>query len=280
MVDAFPVPTRDDMATIAMLVYERSGIRLTEMKTALVNARLQKRLRSHGFRTFSAYVQHVLADGSGVEVSAMIDDLTTNKTSFFREPTHFRFLVEHVLPERLERGATSIAGWSAGCATGEEPYSIVIKLLDALRDLGGCAIDMVATDVSKTALAAASAGVYPLDRVHGVPVDALRRYFERGVGEEDGLARVRLPVRRLVRFEHANLLDQRQLSRPRDFIWCRNTLMYFDRSARQTAVDRLVANLAHDGYLFVSHAENLSGLDHDLVRIEPAIYCRKTRSPR
>ena len=154
---------------------------------------------------------------------------------------------------------------------------MVMKLLDALRGQGGCAIDIVASDVSKTALAAASAGVYPLERVHGVPADALRRYFERGVGEEDGLARVRLPVRRLVRFEHANLLEQRRFARPRDFIWCRNTLMYFDRAARQKAVDRLVANLARDGYLFVSHAENLSGLDHDLVRIEPAIYCRRPR---
>lgn len=273
--DTFPVPTRDDMAAIAALVYEQSGIRLTDVKTALVNARLQKQLRTRGFPNFQSYVQHVRRDSTGAEVSAMIDALTTNKTSFFREPIHFDYLIERVVPEVLGRGATSITGWSAGCATGEEPYSLVISLLAALQGRGGCSIDLVASDVSRTALSTAVSGVYPIDRVMDVPLNALRRYFERGVGEEEGLARVRLPVRQLVRFEYANLLEQRRLSRPRDFIWCRNTLMYFDGAARQRAVSQLVSNLAPQGYLFVSHAENLAGLDHDLVRVAPAVYCRR-----
>ena len=247
------------------------------MKTALVNARLQKRVRARGFETFGAYVKHVRNDASRVEFDAMIDALTTNKTSFFREPEHFRFLAERIVPELLSRGVTSITGWSAGCATGEEPYSIVMTLLDAFRGRRGCSIDLVASDVSATALATARRGVYPMECVGNIAHDALRRYFERGVGQEEGLARVRLPVRRFVRFERANLLEPRRLARPRDFIWCRNTLMYFDRAARHRTVAHLEANLAPDGYVFVSHAENLAGLDHDLERVAPAIYRRRRR---
>ncbi|MEQ1909920.1 MAG: protein-glutamate O-methyltransferase CheR [Vicinamibacterales bacterium] len=267
---------RGDMTAIAQLVYEQSGIRLTEAKTALVNARLQKRVREQGFRTFGAYVKHVRTEAGGVECHAMIDALTTNKTSFFREPGHFSFLVEHVLPEVLNRGSASIAGWSAGCATGEEPYSIVMALLNAFQGRVACTIDIVASDVSPTALATAVRGVYPLERVQNVPHETLRRYMERGIGEQEGLTRVRDAVRRLIRFEEANLLDARILARQRDFIWCRNTLMYFDHAARQQALAHLIANLAPSGYLFVSHAENLSGLEHEhgLVRTAPAIYRR------
>ena len=276
MSDTAPVLTPDDMAAIARLVYDRSGIRLTDMKTALVNARLQKRLRARGFNTFGAYVDHVRKDPSGAEQLALVDALTTNKTSFFRESDHFRFLAEQIVPELLAHRTASISGWSAGCATGEEPYSLVMTLLDALQGRGACEIDMLASDVSSTALVAARRGVYPLDAVHDVAEETLRRYFERGVGEQEGLARVRLAVRQLVHFEHVNLLEPRRMTRPRDFIWCRNTLMYFDRPARQQAVASLVSNLAPHGYLFVSHAENLAGLDHDLHRVAPAVYRRRT----
>ena len=275
MRDAIPFLTPDDMATIEALVYEQSGIRLTAKKSALVNARLHKRVRAQGFSSFRAYLDHVRCDPRGAESLAMIDALTTNHTSFFREREHFRFLAEHVVPEALASGASSIAGWSAGCATGEEPYSIVMTLLDALRGRGGCAIEIVASDVSANALATAARGVYEIERVGNIPGASLRRYFERGVGAEEGLARVRAPVRRLVRFEQANLLEPRRLGTLRRFIYCRNTLMYFDESARQRAVTCLGGNLAPGGYLFVSHAENLAGLDHDLVRLAPAIYQRR-----
>jgi chemotaxis protein methyltransferase CheR len=263
------------MTAIARLVYDQSGIRLTDMKTALVNARLQKRLRARGFRTFGAYVNHVRKDETGAEQLALVDALTTNKTSFFREREHFHFLTDTIVPQLLARDATAIAGWSAGCATGEEPYSLVMTLLDALQGRGGCEVDLFASDVSATAISTAVRGVYPLDAVQEVDEETRRRYFERGVGEQEGLARVMLPVRRLVRFEQANLMEPRRLARPRDFIWCRNTLMYFDRPARQQALGLLVANLAADGYLFVSHAENLAGLDQELHRVAPAVYRRR-----
>ena len=275
MFEPLPSLTRNDMAAIAVIVYEQSGIRLTDTKMALVNARLQKRLRQRGFRSFSAYVRHVRTDAGAAERDAMVDALTTNKTSFFREPGHFRFLSGHIVPELLARGAKAIAGWSAGCSTGEEPYSIAITLLDALRGRAECSIDLFASDVSPTAIGKAIAGVYPMDRLEGIAPESLRRHFERGVDEQEGLARTHSSVRRLIRFEEANLLDARRLPRLRDFIWCRNTLMYFDRGARQRAVEHLLMNLAPHGYLFVAHAENLSRLDHDLERVAPAVYRRR-----
>jgi chemotaxis protein methyltransferase CheR len=264
------------MAAIARLVYEGSGICLTPMKTALVNARLQKRVRAHGFSSFGAYLIHVRKDKTGAERLAMIDALTTNKTSFFREREHFQFLADRVVPETLARRASAIAAWSAGCATGEEPYSIVMTLLQALRGRDTCSVEVLASDVSSTALKTARSGVYGMDRVRDVPADTLRRYFERGVGQEDGLARVTLAVRRQVRFEHFNLLQARRLTTPRDFIFCRNTLMYFDRAGRERALTSFEANLAPHGYLFVSHAESLTGLEHQFVRVAPAIYQRRT----
>jgi chemotaxis protein methyltransferase CheR len=253
-------------------VYHHSGIRLTAAKTALVHGRLQRRLAACGVRTFDAYVDFVRRDPYGPEALAMVDALTTNQTSFFREREHFRFLRDRFVPDVLARGAVSISAWSAGCATGEEPYSIAITLLDTLRGRGSCRIAVTASDISETALNAAVRGVYPMDRVRTVPWEMLRRYFERGVESEDGLGRVRIAVRRFVRFEHASLLDGPGSPRAFDFIFCRNTLMYFDPAARQRAIQRFEAALAPGGYLFVSHAENLSGIQHRLERMAPAIY--------
>ncbi len=275
MVETIPALTSADMAAIARLVYERSGIRLGAAKAALVTARLQKRVRLGGFATFGAYVAHVQQPAQGGELDAMVDALTTNKTAFFREPEHFRLLVDEFLPARLAAGATVIRGWSAGCATGEEPYSLAVALLDALRSRVDCSVDLLATDVCSTVLATAKAGVYPAERVRAVPRDILKRHFEQGVGAQDGLVRVLPRLRRLIQFERHNLLEPASVSRPRDFIWCRNTLMYFDRTARQRAVANLEANLAPHGWLFVAHAENLTGVEHGLERVAPAVFRRR-----
>jgi chemotaxis protein methyltransferase CheR len=267
-------PSARDMAALSALVYSRSGIRLTDAKRALVTARLQKRLRAGGFESFGAYIAHVTQQPDGAECRAMIDALTTNKTSFFRESAHYHFLVTHVVPELLASGVMSFAGWSAGCATGEEPYSLAMTLLDATRRFPSCSFEILATDLSATALSMAAGAVYPLERVASLPPEILRRHFERGIGADEGRARVQATVRRRVRFEQANLLEPKRLLRERHFIWCRNTLMYFDQPARQRAVSLLEASLAPGGYFFMSHAENLSGLRHALVPVAPAVYRR------
>src|SRR5438874_6850226 len=183
--------TATDMRRIAALVYQKSGIALRDGKRALVVARLQKRLRHQGFASFAEYLTFVERDRSGDELTAVLDAITTNHTSFFREIDHFAFLGTQIVPELLSRpGARPIAGWSAACSTGEEVYSIAATLLDHMPAAQHERIRLLASDLSTEAIGIARRGVYPLERVAVVRHRTLRRYFERGIGAQEGMARV------------------------------------------------------------------------------------------
>ena len=274
MRDGSPRPTATDMRKIASLVYSRSGIALRpDVKEAMVVARLQKRLRTGGFARFADYIRHVEQDRSGAELTALLDALTTNHTSFFREPAHFTFLAERVL-QPLLGGARPISGWSAACATGEEPYSLAITLLDRVPLAQHDRIRLLASDLSTRALATARAGTYSADRVGDVPRATLRRHFERGLGAQAGLVRIKAGVRSLIEFRRLNLMEIQLLGRTFDFIFCRNVMIYFDRDARQRAVSMLERHLARGGFLFVSHSESLSEVTHGLERCAAGVYRR------
>jgi chemotaxis protein methyltransferase CheR len=276
MADGSPRPTATDMRKIAGLVYARSGIALRpDVKEAMVVARLQKRLRTGGFERFADYLRHVEQDRTGTELTALLDALTTNHTSFFREPAHFTLLADKVLQPLLTRaGVCPITGWSAACATGEEPYSMAITLLDRVPIAQHNRIRLLASDLSTRALAAARSGTYAMDRVSEVSRATLRRYFERGLGEQAGLVRVKAAVRSLIEFKRLNLMDIQILGRTFDFIFCRNVMIYFDRDARQRAVSMLERHLAPGGFLFVSHSESLSEITHGLDRCAAGVYQR------
>ncbi|MEW6321015.1 MAG: protein-glutamate O-methyltransferase CheR [Acidobacteriota bacterium] len=260
-----------DLQAVIDLVYERSGIALHAGKRALVTARLQKLVRAGGFATFADYLAGVKRDRSGEALDALLDAITTNHTSFFREPQHFEFLVSRVA---ALRGGIDV--WSAGCATGEEPYSLAMALADARPDLAERGdVRILASDLSGSALARARAGVYPIDRVRDVPDEARRRHLEKGLGAQAGLARVRPHLRRMVRFERLNLLDIDHLGRAFDVIFCRNVMIYFDQRVQQRVVGMLERHLAPGGYLFVAHAESLTGLAHGLRAVAPAVYTRR-----
>jgi len=184
-----------ELSRIVRLVYERSGITLHAGKRALVLARLQKRLRAGGFSSFRDYLAHVERDASGGEITALLDAIATNHTSFFREPQHFEFLRSTVVP-LLATGNIRI--WSAACSSGEEPVTIAITLLDALDARHHARIRILASDLSTRALTVASCGVYAMERVAGIPLDMLRRHFERGLGAQTGQARVAAHVRRQI----------------------------------------------------------------------------------
>jgi chemotaxis protein methyltransferase CheR len=264
------------MRRIAHLVYARSGISLRpDVKEAMVVARLQKRLRTGGFVRFADYLRQVEEDRTGVELTALLDALTTNHTSFFREPSHFTLLEDRVLqPLIAQGGSRPITGWSAACATGEEPYSIAITLLERVPIAQHNRIRLLASDISTRALAAARAGTYALERVTEIPRFMLRRYFERGLGEQAGLVRLKAFVRTLIEFRRLNLMDIQLLGRTFDFIFCRNVMIYFDREARQRAVSMLERHLAPAGFLFISHSESLSEVRHGLERCAPGVYQR------
>jgi chemotaxis protein methyltransferase CheR len=267
-----------DLQTIVRIVYERSGITLTEAKRLLIVARLQKRLRAGGFATFRDYVRYVEADTDGDELTALLDAIATNHTSFFRESQHFDYLAQQVVPDWLAaRDGSMLTGWSAPCSTGEEAYSIAITLLEATPQADHGRLRLDACDLSTRAVRAAKSAVYPLERVRGIPRPILQKYFERGMGEQAGLARVRRSVRSLVDIRIQNLLEIESLGKTYAFIFCRNVMIYFDRSIQQRVVSMLERRLSAGGYLFIAHSESLNGIQHGLQWVAPATY-RKRRS--
>lgn len=267
--------TVGEMRKISALVYAKSGICLRDTKRALVMARLQKRLRNGGFASFADYLHHLERDRSGAELTAVLDAIATNQTGFFREPDHFQCLTTRVVPALMARsGARPIAGWSAACSTGDEAYSIAVTLLDQLSIAQHDRIRLLASDLSTEAIRTARTGVYPLERVAHLPRTTLRRYFERGLGDQQGLARVKRSVRELVEFRRLNLIEIDSLGRTFDFIFCCNVMIYFDRESRQRVVSMLERHLVPDGYLFVSHSESLSEVNHRLRWCVPGVYQR------
>jgi chemotaxis protein methyltransferase CheR len=264
-----------DLATIVKLVYEKSGIALHAGKRALVSARLQKRLRHTGVASFREYVKLLQSDPTGEEMTAMLDAITTNHTSFFREPQHFEFLANVVLPRLRDASRMApILGWSAACSTGEEAYTIALTASQVLGDDAPRRVRLLASDISTRAVARASTGVYRADRTAEMPRHLLLKYFQKAVGAQPGLLQVTAPVRQLVEFRRLNLLHPAPPGPPFDFIFCRNVMIYFDRATQQRVIETLEGRLARGGYLFTSHSESLNGLRHGLTWVAPAIYQR------
>ena len=255
--------------TIRQLVYRVAGINLTHGKEGLVRSRLAPRLRALGLDDFDAYLDHLDRDVSGAELVQLVDVITTNKTSFFREPEHFDLLQRVVLPPLAERGGTA-RFWSAGCSSGEEPYTIAIV---ARELLGGSAADarILATDVSTRIMRRAREGVYHDRELAGVPPAIMRRHFVNHPAVPGSLCVVD-ETRATVRFARLNLMHDWPMRGPFDAIFCRNVMIYFDRPTQQRLVNRFAALLAPGGYLFVGQSESLTALTHDLQYVQPAVY--------
>ena len=268
VVDQDLVLTDRDMSRIATLVYERSGITLHDGKRPLVVARLQKRLRALSLDTFSAYLAYLETDRSGDELVMLLDSIATNHTYFFREEQHFQLLADRVVPE-MRRNHGPLKIWCAASSTGEEPYTIGMTLLDLNPPMD---FQMIASDISTKALKAASAGVYKLAQVEKMPIETLRKYFEKGMGESAGFARVRKELRSRIEFRKINLLEVPAMDTKFDVIFCRNVMIYFDRAVQQRVVAALERHLRPGGYLFISHSESLNGITHGLRWIAPAAY--------
>jgi chemotaxis protein methyltransferase CheR len=264
--------TEREMDRIVRLVYERSGITLHQGKRALVVARLHKTLKAGGFRSFSDYVRHVETDRTGQELSALIDAISTNHTSFFREDEHFHYLAERVLPAL---GDKPVRVWCAACSTGQEPVSIAATLMDALPAAHHTRIRLLASDISTRALKTASAGVYPLRAAAGLPQPLLKSYFERGLGADEGKVRVRAHVRRAIEYRRLNLIEIDSLKETFDVVFCRNVMIYFDKAVQQRVVSMIERHLAPGGHLFIAHSESLNGLSHELDWMAPAVYQRR-----
>lgn len=259
-----------DFTGIRDLLYRVCGIDLGEGKRGLVQTRLFARLRELQLQDYGEYLDYVLSDPSGHELSVMVDRLSTNKTDFFRESQHFDFLCSQVLPAVLDRGAP-LRIWSAACSSGEEPYTIAMALHEAVPDLERRDTRILATDVSSRVLQHARRGVYSAGAVERVPPQLRQRYFRRLEDPTDSY-QVHPSIRRYITFARLNLIEPWPMHGPFEVVFCRNVMIYFDLPTQEKLVNRLWELLEDGGYLFIGHSESLNRLTHRFRYIGPSIY--------
>jgi chemotaxis protein methyltransferase CheR len=261
--------THAEFEYIRTLAHEVFGLDLREGKEQLVSARLGKHVRKLGFQKFSDYCDHVRSDSTGAALAEMIDALTTNFTSFLREPAHFDFLRDTALPE-FEGGRIDI--WSSACSTGEEPYSIAICALERLGDKAREQVRILATDISTRALEGGKQGVYQSERLSGLPAPLLRKYFLKGERKWKGWYRAGTQLRAMVEFRRMNLTEAFPSLPSFAAIFCRNVMIYFDQKTQHELVSKLARCLVPGGYLLTGHSESLLRGHEALEYVRPAVY--------
>lgn len=270
-----------DFHNISKIVYEHCGINLHTGKRELVRARLAKRLRQLGIRTFSDYINYTLNDPTGHEFTALIDSISTNLTSFFRENQHFEYLEKIFYPEMIAKKRSKsdfrIRAWSAGCSSGEEPYTIAITLLDMLEGQGRWDVKILASDISTQMLERAKKGVYDNSRIAPVSPQQRKKYLTLKKIDSEDCFEVKQQLRDIIAFVNLNLMTEWPIKGPIDFIFCRNVMIYFDKLTQERLVNRYWDLLDHGGLLFTGHSESLTGIEHKFKYIQPTIYAKPQR---
>lgn len=263
------------------LIYEECGINLHDGKMALLQARLNKRMRVKSMPSYKAYYDHLVsAEGKG-ELLHFLDCISTNLTYFFRESQHFDFLVQTVLPQLFHDGSHSrsrrVRFWSAGCSTGEEPYGLAISVLEHVKDFHGHDFKILATDISTRVLQAAYEGVYEEKKMERVPPAHRTRYFQKLKKSDGQTSWEILPfLKKIVTFRRLNLKEPYPFQGLFQCIFCRNVMIYFDKKTQQDILQQMCRYLSPGGYFFVGHSESLTGLDLPLAYVKPAVYKKKS----
>lgn len=254
---SLPMPEREfqfsssDFERVRELIYKHAGISLSPIKQDMVYSRLARRLRARGDRTFAEYLDR--AQREPEEWETFVNSLTTNLTSFFREAHHFDILADRL---KAHGGRTPFRIWCSAASTGEEPYSLAITACEAFNTLTP-PVQIVATDIDTNVLATAQKGVYGVERVERLSRERMQRFFLKGTGAQDGYARVRPELQRLIEFKRINLLDKVwAVQGPFDAMFCRNVMIYFDKPTQHGILKRFVPLLKQDGLLFAGHSES------------------------
>ncbi|KQN94586.1 chemotaxis protein CheR [Sphingomonas sp. Leaf231] len=265
-----------DFAQLAALIGEVAGIKMPGGKATMLEGRLRRRVRATGTGTIAAYCDWFFAEGhQGEELTHLINAVTTNKTDFFREPRHFDYLRDHVLPAFLNNGRRKIRMWSAACSTGAEPYTMAMVVDAFAAQHGAPDYSILATDLDTEVLEAAQRGIYPAAMVSPVPPAHRQRYVlgAREAGRMD--VRIVPALRAAIGFARHNLMDERyDVGEPMDVIFCRNVLIYFDKTQQEKVVRRLAECLRPDGYLFLGHSESIAGFDLPLASVANTVFQR------
>jgi chemotaxis protein methyltransferase CheR len=254
---------------ISKTVHQMCGISLHEGKKALVRFRLLKRLRALGMESFKEYIDFLEHDSSGKEIRSLIDVMTTNKTNFFREITHFNYLRENILPDLK---VPHLRFWCAGCSSGEEPFSLAIVLREEIENIDIRDIKILATDVSLKMLEMVRQAYYSPEMLGDITPLLLQKYFIRVRSESTTLCQVKHEIRAMVRIGRLNLIEPWPMKGLFHVIFCRNVMIYFDRQTQQELINRFWEFLQTGGYLFLGHSESLSAISHNFKYMTPAVY--------
>jgi chemotaxis protein methyltransferase CheR len=271
--------TQAEFTRFSEFIIGQCGIKMPPSKKIMLEARLQKRLRSLEIPSYNEYYQYIHSEGGSGELVHMLDAVTTNKTEFFRESIHFQYLTQTILPEALsEQEGSKLKGrpfflWSAGCSTGEEPYTLAMVLSEFAHQHPSFRFSVIATDISTKVLDRARDGIYDEDRTAAIPLALKQRYVLRSKDRGKNLVRIVPELRAAVQFKRLNLMDESfSFSEPLDVIFCRNVIIYFDRSTQERLINRFCRVLKPEGHLFLGHSESVHGLDLPLRRITSTVY--------
>lgn len=277
--------SREDFDFFQRFIRSRTGIIFAEEKKYLLEGKLGRNLRRWGFTSFSDFRRHIARHPDARDALLQLGDaVSINKTSFFREPTHFQLLSQRILPElSRSRGLDrnfALKAWSAGCATGKEPFSLAMVMQEFAEQQASFEFSVLATDLSTRALDTAQRGIYPACRAEEIPDGLKRKYLLRGKNTASGQVRIAPLIRSRVEFRQLNLMERTYpVSRDMDIIFLRNVLIYFDRPTRRQVLQRLLDHLRPEGILFLGSAENVMGLDLPLTLIAPNVYRKTAAAP-
>jgi len=265
-----------DFSRLSRFIYQECGINLTPLKKILLESRLQKRLEHLAIGTFTAYCDYVMSPaGQQEELVYMIDAVATNKTDFFREPIHFDFMREHLLPAwYADRPSGTFKVWSSACSSGEEPYTIGM-VLEEFAIGHPFSYRIVASDISTKVLKKAIQAIYPMQSIAQIPMTLCKRYLLRSKDKEGERPTVRMGprLRDKVEFKRINLIeDITGIDNDFDLIFCRNVLIYFDKATQEIVLRKLLSKLRRGGYLFIGHSESVHHLNLPVHQVKPTIF--------
>lgn len=268
-----PKMSDSDFNKFSKLIKGEFGIKMPLTKKTMLEARLQKRLRSLGFDNHAQYCDFLFSPGGFErELTQLIDVVTTNTTDFFREPKHFEMMLSTVLPDLTRRNQRPLKVWSAGCSSGEEPYTLCMVLNEFGEKNPEFKYSLLATDISTDILQKAMNAVYSMDKVEVIPLMLKKKYLLKSKDKTKRLVRVAPELRKKVDFRRLNFMEPFPFKDQKDIIFCRNVVIYFDRATQDQLFKKFCSRLNKGGYLFIGHSESISGMDLPVRQIAPTVY--------
>jgi len=266
----------DEFKRFSDLIHSEFGIKMPPTKKVLLQSRFQKRLRALGMHSYKEYCDYVFSEkGHEEERSHLIDVVTTNTTHFFREPKHWDIINKTVLPELWRRGigrGSALKLWSAGCSSGEEPYTLSMVLSEFEAQHSGFSFSILATDISNEILQKAKNAIYSMDKADEIPMEMKKKYVLKGKSKAKPLIKMDTILRNKISFKRLNFMGNFKLQEQQDIIFCRNVVIYFDRDTQLVLFNKFCNNLKKGGYLFIGHSESLSGMKLPLRQVAPTVF--------